>query len=322
MENANPLVSVLILNWNGASFLGECLTSVLATSYAPIEVVVVDNLSHDNSVSIVKQFPSVRLIENDQNYGFAEGNNIGMRHCRGSHVVILNNDMTVEPDWLDKPVSLLEGDPRIGAVGCRQMSYYQKTVIDGLYHVVKPDLTFIPFGAGRKMSESEEYIRSRFVLSVNGGAMVLRKTMFTDAGGFDSRFFAYLDEIDLFMKAFMKGWKTFYCAESVVYHKGSASFKKTGAFQYYLRERNRIWFLYKYFSLSVLLLHLPFLVVMELRVIRVLCLKLRSVKTYIACRKDALASLGYYRGERRENLLKLQGLREQFRLFLQNRSVD
>lgn len=298
----NPLVSVIILNFNGAELLEECISSVEKTSYAPCEIMVVDNNSTDDSLKLLESFPKVKVIRNRENYGYAEGNNIGISRSEGKYFVTLNNDVTVEPDWLDKPVALLEKYLQIGAISCRQMSYTNKERIDGLFHFFQPDLTLIPLGEGCSPDDDPYFRMTGRVFSVNGGSAVIRRKMFDDVGGFDRRFFAYLDEVDLCMRAFLHGWWSIYVPEAVVYHKGSVSFKKTGVRKYYYRERNRLWFLYKYFPISFLIRHIIPIVVMELRVIRVMCLKLLKPGWYLKARFDAIRGFSEYRLERKENL--------------------
>ena len=298
----NPLVSIIILNYNGASLIEECLDSVTHLHYQPIEIIVVDNNSSDNSLDVLKTYNIIKIIENKKNYGYAEGNNIGIRQCSGKYIATLNNDMTVDPLWLNEPVKILETYPDIGIISCRQMSYYKHNYIDGLYHTIKSDLTFLPYGHNHPLNQKKQYLQAGYVISANGGSAILRKDMISQIGSFDSRFFAYLDETDLCMKAFIKGWSCYYVPNAVVYHKGSVSFKKTGAIQYYYRERNRLWFLYKYFPSSFILKHFLFLLIMELRVIRVICLKLRKPDLYFKARLDAINQLSAYSDERKCNI--------------------
>jgi GT2 family glycosyltransferase len=308
----NPLVSVIILNFNGASLLEECISSVEKTVYAPLEIVVVDNNSTDGSLELLTSFPAVKVIRNKKNYGYAEGNNIGISQSNGKYFVTLNNDVTIEPDWLNKPVALLEENERIGAISCRQMSYHDKTRIDGLFHFFKPDLTLIPLGEGRLPDEDPRYRMTGRVFSVNGGSAVIRRKMFDEVGRFDARFFAYLDEVDLCMRAFLHGWWSVYVPEAVVYHKGSVSFKKTGVRKYFYRERNRFWFLYKYFPVSFIIKHLLPVVIMELRVVRVMCIKFFKPGWYLKARIEAIRGFREYRLERKENLRLLRSRWREF----------
>ena len=301
MDN-KPLVSIIILNYNGASLLSECLDSVLATIYKPLEVIVVDNNSIDNSLEILNSYPSIKVLRNSKNYGYAEGNNIGVSHSAGKYLVILNNDVSVEPSWLDVPVEKLEQEPDLGLVCCRQMMYYQRDTIDGLYHVIEPDLTFFPFGQGRKLSADPRYLQSGYVIGTNGASAIVRRETFLQLGGFDPRFFAYQEETDLNVRAFLHGWRCYYAAESVVYHKGSMSFNKNKPMVYYYRERNRVWLLYKNYPLSFILPYLPMLVLLELRVIRVFFFKLQRPGLYLKSRIDAFKALHNYKALRKNNI--------------------
>lgn len=303
---SKPLVSIVILNWNGEALLEECLLSIRETLYRPFEVVVVDNASTDGSLELLERFPEVRAVVNDKNYGYAEGNNRGIAHCSGKYIVTLNNDITVDPAWLNAPVAALEADPSIGLVGCRQMSYYQHDRIDGLYHTVKKDLTFQAFGAQQELSSDPVFLQDGYTLTVNGGSSMVRKSMLDAIGGYDTRFFAYYDEVDLCFKAFVNGWRAWYSSAAVVYHKGSVSFKKVGVFTYYLRERNRLWFMFKYLPWSLILKRSIPLVAMELRVVFVMCIKLRRPDQYIKARLDALFGCAAYRTLRKENVKRLK----------------
>ena len=309
MENM-PLVSIIILNYNGASFLAECIESVLATAYQPQEIIVVDNDSTDNSCDLLKAYPTVIVHRNPQNYGYAQGNNIGVARSSGKYLVILNNDVTVEPSWLNVPIQKMEEEPDIGLVCCRQMKYHQRDTIDGLYHVIEPDLTFFPFGQNRKLSADPRFLQSGYVIGTNGASAIIRRETFLNLDGFDPRFFAYQEETDLNVRAFLHGWRCYYAANSVVYHMGSMSFKKNKPMVYYFRERNRIWLLYKNYPFSFIIKYLPLLIILELRVVRVFFFKLGRPDLYLKARRDAFRELHHYKALRKNNI----------KLFLQKRN--
>ena len=244
----SPLVSIIILNWNGKELIRECIDSVLKSHYSPLEIILADNGSTDGSVEFVRsQFPSVIILENNENWGYAEGNNRGIKITQGKYVVTLNNDVVVDPDWLKKPIEYLENDPRIGSVCCRQMNYYDQSVIDSLFHYPSPELIFDREGHGEKYDPHSFASAPGYVIAPNGGSAVYRKSMFMELGGFDGNFFAYHDEADLSMRVFLFGWKCLYVPDSVVYHKEGISFKKTKGKATYYHERNRMWFIFKFF---------------------------------------------------------------------------
>jgi GT2 family glycosyltransferase len=221
---SNPLVSIIIVNWNGENLIAECLDSVFQSLYNPFEVIVVDNGSTDRSLEIVKKYKAVRVIETGKNLGYAGGNNQGIKVARGKYIVFLNNDIVVDPEWLDGAVIYLESHCTVGVISCRQMNYFDKSMIDGLYHYLTRWLGFLPMGAGQPMAEQHQFSRLGQVVSANGGSAIFRKQMLDAIGLFDERLFAYCEETDLCMRALLHGWQTVYLPQSVVYHKGGASF--------------------------------------------------------------------------------------------------
>ena len=152
----NPLVTIVILNWNGRELLQECLNSVLKTEYKPTEIIVVDNGSTDDSVEFVRNdYKTVIILENGKNLGYGEGNNRGIAIANGKYVVTLNNDIIVEEDWLNKPITYLENDEKIGVIGCRQMNYFNRSVVDGYFHYPAPELTLARLGHGEIYKEDQ-----------------------------------------------------------------------------------------------------------------------------------------------------------------------
>ena len=110
-----PLVSIIIAHWNGEEIIKDCLESLSKTTYENYEVIVVDNASTDNSVKIITEnFPNIKIVQNNKNYGFAGGNNIGYNHAKGEIILLLNNDTNVEPDWLENLVKFSLDNPQVG----------------------------------------------------------------------------------------------------------------------------------------------------------------------------------------------------------------
>lgn len=314
----SPLFSILVLNWNGEHFLRPCIDSLLKTRYTNFEIIIIDNASTDSSVEIIKSFSkSVKYVLNGKNLGFAAGMNSGFKAARGKYIVTLNNDMTVEPSWLNRPVEIFENNSRIGIVCCRQMQSLKPDVIDGLYHQINPDLTITPVGAGELFNPvNPAHAREGYILSANGGSSIIRKQLIEQIGGFDENFFAYLDEVDLCFRAFLKGWKMYYCSSSVVYHFGSASFSKILHMKYYYREKNRVLFLYKNLPYSLLLRRLPLLLLWELRTFRVFSFKCKKPQLYFKSKIDSIMTLNNYRNIRKTNLILLKEKGILFKRFL------
>lgn len=317
-----PLVSVIIVNWNGAEVLPECLESLLRLNHKEIEIIIVDNASTDNSIDIVEKTCGGRakIVRLDKNAGFAAGMNAGFENAAGEFFATLNNDMTVEPSWLNQPIEFLR-DESVGIVSCRQMNYYDRAKIDGLYHRVTKDLTLMPVGSGREFS-GELFTAPGYVISANGGSAIIRAETARALGGYDAGFFGYMEETDFCMRAFLRGWRCAYAPNAVVYHMDGFSFKKNRGNQYYYRERNRVWFLYKNIPAWDILTRLPYILIMELRVIRVFLIKAKKPGLYLKARIDALRGLCRYRLVRKENTTLFRKKRAEFYRFEKLRKID
>ncbi len=242
--------AIIILNWNGKEHLETCLSSVLRLSGASPRVVLVDNGSRDDSVSFVRKgFPSVEVIKTGANLGFAEGNNIGIREVlRDStiqYVAVLNNDTEVDPEWLQEMIAVAESDDRIGAVASKMKNYYQREVFDSTGDYLLPNaLKVVTRGSGEH--DTGQYDQAEECFSARAGAALYRRTMLDDIAVrgdyFASRFFAYVEDTDLSVRARLRGWKIMYAPKAVVYHKVSATTKKMSIlFQRFHTGRNRIY---------------------------------------------------------------------------------
>lgn len=317
-----PLVSIIIVNWNGESIIGECLSSVAKTSYPNIETIVVDNNSADKSIEVIRKYSNVSLYRNGQNSGYTGGNNIGFQIAKGKYVVTLNNDMVVDPEWLTRPVDLLEKYRDVGIVSCRQMQYFQPELIDSLFNELKSDLSFSPFGFNKKHKFSKLSSTSGLVLCANGGSAILRKEMLDQIGGFDEHFFGYYDETDLCFRAFLRGWKCVYEPDSVVFHMGGSSFKQNEPRRYYLRERNRFWFIYKFMPLSFIINKFHLFLLMELRVMRIFFFKCKTPGLYFKARFDGISNFKRYRSTRMENIRLFNQKKRLFKKYLKLKILD
>jgi len=321
-KNHNPLVSIVILNWNGKEHLQECIDSVIKSLYSPLEIILADNGSTDDSIEFVKsQFPAVIILENKENLGYAEGNNRGIGIAHGKYVVTLNNDVVVDPNWLDKPIEYLENDPQIGSISCRQMNYYNKDMIDSLFHYPAPELIFRRLGYKKTFNLHSPFGSPGYVIAPNGGSAIYRKTMFNQLEGFDSKFFAYLDESDLCMRAFLNGWKCLYVPQSVVYHKDSASFKKRGKIAHYFFERNRIWFIYKYFPWPSIFSHLHWIIFQEMISIGLHFLKKNGRLNYFKARIHGILGIWRYSSIRKLYVTRFQNYKIEYIMFQKKKLI-
>jgi GT2 family glycosyltransferase len=300
-----PLVSIIIVNWNGLKHLQPCLASVFASEYKHFEIIVVDNGSTDGSLDFIRgQIASIRLIENRRNLGYSAGNNQGFILAKGEFIAALNNDTIVDPAWLNDPVRYFQRDPQLGIVGCRLMDANKPGYIDGLFHEVTLDLGLRPYAFGQKFDDSNRLMaKPGYVISIHGGAAIYRKKMLEELKGFDETYWAYYEEGDLCMRAFLRGWKCLYTPSAIVYHKGAASFDRTSEKYFYLLSRNRLWFIFRSYPICLIIRHLPFIIFFELRVIRELFYTFKFPATYFKSRWDALKGFPAQTQKRRENVM-------------------
>ena len=212
----SPPVTVIILLLNGVRWIEDCLASVLRTDYPDLRTLVVDNASEDNGAQLVRdRFPSVRLIRNPRNLGFAEGNNVGIRDvlARGSsYLVLLNQDTVVLPSWIRELVRVAEADPCLGILN-PLLRNYEDTDLDRTFRELagrNPDLL-------RDLAGGE--LKPRYDLPrANGAALFVRRKVFDRIGLFDPLYFAYFEETDLCRRASLAGYRIAAAPRSVVRH--------------------------------------------------------------------------------------------------------
>jgi|WetSurMetagenome_2_1015567.scaffolds.fasta_scaffold00027_5 GT2 family glycosyltransferase len=318
---SSPIVSVVVLNWNGASLLPECIASLKALLYSPVEIIVVDNGSTDGSVSLLEKTPGISLVENRGNLGFAAGMNAGFKAARGTYVAALNNDITVSPDWLGGAIDILERDPSVGIVSCRQMNYFDRDVIDSLYCYLHKSLIFFQEGFRERYRPGTAHAVPARVLGVSGASTLYRKRLLDQMQGFDETFVSYHEESDLCMRAFLAGWKCVYAPTSVAYHRRSESFSRVKGAMFYHQTRNRLWFIYKYAPLSLAIANLGWILFTELRILRVVLFRERVPSSYLKGVADGFAGMPRLSTARRENMRKLAPKYGEYRQLVKRKAI-
>ena len=252
-DQDSPLISVVVLNWNGYQVLDNCLRSLYDQTYRPLEIIVVDNASTDGSVDFVRQkFQDVNLIVNEKNLGFGGGNNIGIRASRGQYIMILNNDTRLDPKCVEELKRSIEKDKSYGACASKILLENEPDIIDGVGIVVCPD--GLSFGRGR-LEKRDRYDEEEEIFFASDCACLYRREMLEDIGLYDEDFFAYADETDMGWRAQLAGWKCIYSPKAIVYHLHSTSSGgRYSSFKAFLVERNRIWVALKNFPISLIIL--------------------------------------------------------------------
>lgn len=236
-----PVVSVVIVNYNGKHYLDDCLHALETQTYPrdQFEVVLVDNGSQDGSVEHVRQhYPWVRLTALDRNLGFAGGNNEGFRQAHGELIALLNNDTVVDRHWLAELVASLSEDERIGMVTSKILFKHDPTRINNVGLLLYAD----GHGADRgfRQPDAGQFDEPADVFGACGASLLLRRQLLRDVGDFDERLFMYYEDLDLAWRARIRGWNIRYAPRSVVYHVHCGSSGEWSPFFLYYVERNRV----------------------------------------------------------------------------------
>lgn len=247
-------VAVCILNWNGRNWLEKFLPSVLKYS-AEAEIYVIDNASTDDSVEFLSlNFPTVKVVQNKANNGFAGGYNEGLKYIDAEIYCLLNSDVEVSENWLAPVLNLFDKNPEIAAIQPKILDFNRKNYFEfaGAGGGLIDNLGY-PYCRGRVFEnieeDKEQYDDETEIAWASGCGIFIRSADFHAQNGFDARFFAHQEEIDLCWRLRNDGRKIFYTGKSKIYHVGGGTLNKQSSQKTYLNFRN---------NLSMLLKNLPF----------------------------------------------------------------
>jgi len=250
-----PLISVIVVNWNGRDLLPACLESLDKQTWPNMELIVVDNGSTDGSRELLAGWAehrqNTRVILLPTNTGFCRGNNVGFSHARGEWVALLNTDAVVEPDWLAELVRHGDLHSRIGMLASKILLQNPRNVIDKAGHLIYWDGQ--NRGRGTMAEDVGQFETPEEALWPDACAALYHRKVFEETGGFDEDFFAFGDDADLGMRARLLGWKAWYVPSAVVHHRHSASFGAYSPLKVMLVERNRVLLAVKNFPWPLLL---------------------------------------------------------------------
>lgn len=241
-----PLVSVIVLNYNGRKFADMCFQSLRKTDYRPVEIIMVDNASNDGSLEYVaREFPEVRLIRSERNLGYTGGNNLGIRAAAGRYVVLLNNDVEVDPAWLAPLVAEAEKDMQVGALQPKLTSMINK----GYFEYAGASGGFVDrlgyaFLRGRIFETMErddgQYDDVRDIFWASGAALFLRKSALDHVGQLDETFFMHYEEIDLCWRLKSAGYTIRVVPAAHILHHVAASLPTESFNKTYWNHRNSL----------------------------------------------------------------------------------
>lgn len=243
-------IAIVILNWNGQKLFEKFLPSVIKNA-GNANIIVADNGSSDNSVSFLKHnFPKVQVLSLGKNYGFAEGYNRALQQINADYFVILNSDVEVSPNWIEKSIQLFQKNPKIAAVQPKILSFEKPH----LFEYAGAAGGFIdkfgyPFCRGRILNVTEpdlgQYDQILNIFWASGACMFVRATAFKQAGGFDGDFWAHMEEIDLCWRLKSLDYEIRYQPESVVFHLGGGTLSYGSPQKIFLNFRNNLFMLFK-----------------------------------------------------------------------------
>ena len=265
IEENNPLISIVILNYNAGNLLIDCVDSIQKSNYKKFEIIVVDNISKDKSHRKCKEkFPNIKLIENSENLGYCEGNNVGLRIANGEFVVILNPDTIVDPSWLS------------------ELLYAYKKNGDGIYQpkfLASTDHTMLLstgnmiqiFGFGYSRAKGDidkkQYENFEKINFASGTCIFTSKKMIEEIGLFESFLFAFHDDFELCWRGALIGINSFYVPTAIVYHPIEGYSFKWSPLKFKLLERNRKYCLLTLYSRSTFYKMIPGLLLVDIAVL-------------------------------------------------------
>ncbi len=239
---AAETVSVVIPTWNGASLLPECLDSLLRQSVPPAEIVVADGASSDGTAELVERdYPASHLLRLGTNRGYTGAANAGILHSSGTLVAIVNQDVVLEPSWIEEVIRAAQVNPFAGAIATKIMLYDERDH----FHSAGDDFRVdgIPVNRGVWEKDIGQYDVPAPVFGACGGAAVYRRKMLDQVGLLDESFFMYCEDVDLAWRQQLAGWPTIYAPRAVAYHHLGAS--GGGVLASYFTGRNTLYVLVK-----------------------------------------------------------------------------
>lgn len=251
-------VAVVILNWNGEKFLKQFLPSVIEHSSDLADIYVIDNHSEDHSVAFLEQnYPQVKIVQLDFNYGFAGGYNRGLVGIPNEYYVLLNSDVEVTANWIRPVLDYMQSQEGMVACQPKILDYHRKEWFEyagaagGFI-----DKDAFAFCAGRIFYRFEkdlgQYTENEEVFWASGAAMFIRRSAWEEVHGLDTDFFAHMEEIDLCWRLKNRGYKIGSCRQAAVYHYGGGTLDRQSPFKTYLNFRNNLYMIVKNYRSSAL----------------------------------------------------------------------
>lgn len=261
----NPIISIIILNYNAGDLLIDCVDSILKSNYKDFEIIVVDNISNDDSHTKCKEeFPEIKLIRNSENLGYCEGNNVGIRAAIGEYIIILNPDTIVHPDWISELLSafIKNGD------GIYQPKFLA-TVDHSMLLSTGNMIQIFGFGYSRSKGDKDngQFEKIEKINFASGTCIFTSKKILDKIGLFESFLFAFHDDFELCWRGALIGINSFYVPSAIVYHPIEGYSFRWSPLKFKLLERNRKYCLLTLYSRSTFFKMIPGLLLIDIAVL-------------------------------------------------------
>jgi GT2 family glycosyltransferase len=290
-------VAVVIPSWNGRELLAGVLPTLAAQSYRDFRTLVVDNGSTDGTAAwLAREWPDVEVLALERNAGFAPAVNRGVGAGDEEYVALLNNDMELDPGWLEALVRALDADRAAGAATPKQRSAHDRDRLDGAGDAIARTGGVTRRGIGEL--DRGQYDDGERVFSACAGAALYRRAALREVGPFDESFFAYLEDVDWGFRAQLTRRPARYVPEALVYHLGGATSRRTPARERYLVARNHVAFVLKNFPAPWLVRFAPLIAAELLRMLLVAARR-RQARAVLRGWRDAARRLPSTLRERR-----------------------
>jgi GT2 family glycosyltransferase len=262
MDTPSPLVSVIIVYWNGVNYIDRCLNALAAQTFQDFEVILVDNGSTDHSIAHIEEhWPGLQIVHLEQNLGFAAANNIAAQKAKGEWLALLNTDAFPEPGWLAAFLQAADEHPDLFFFTSRQIQANDPDLLDGTGD--EYNIGGIAWRRQYDMPVEDAVQVVDEVFSACGAAAFYPKDAFLSVGGFDEDFFSYLEDVDLGFRLRLKGLRCLYVPQAQVLHVGSASLGRESEFAVYHSQRNMLWVYIKNMPSPYIWFYLPYHIVMN-----------------------------------------------------------
>lgn len=291
------MLTFIVVNYNGEKYLKECLNSIINQTYRKLRVLVIDNGSTDGSRDILRNFEDYysrfEVIRNEENLGFAKAANQGIGMANTKFVALVNNDAFLERNWAEEMLKAAD-DLRAGIFASKIL--FEDGRINSAGHAIYRGLAVMERGFLEK--DEGQFDEPCYVAGACAAAAMYRRSLFEDVGLFDEDYFMYNEDVDLSLRALIRGWKILYVPTAIAYHLHSASTGFLSDFSVYYNSRNWVWSVVKNVPRDLLLREFPYFILRNFSSMLFFCL--RGNFAILKSKIDAIRELRKFLEKRRE----------------------